>query len=103
MHAIVGCTTSRAPKLPINPSFELDRRPAVKNNVRTKHIYHKDPRQFEEDLNVVLARLVRGGAIIDEIKYSIDASTEVNHRGGFGALVVFEEESDEPQVPPETE
>lgn len=67
--------------------------------VKALHIYEKDARKFENDLNEALARLVDRGAVVDEILYAIDPSTEVNRRGGFGALVVYETEE---RIEPET-
>ncbi|MCK6546779.1 hypothetical protein L6R52_13090 [Myxococcota bacterium] len=65
-----------------------------KGLVKALHIYEKDPRKFESDLNEALERLIGRGAIVDEILYAIDPSTEANRRGGFGALVVYELESE---------
>lgn len=67
-----------------------------KGLVKALHVYEKDPRKFEEDLNEALERLVDRGAVVDEILYAIDPSTEMNKRGGFGALVVYEIEADSP-------
>jgi hypothetical protein len=57
---------------------------------RAQHVYEKDPRKFEEDLNTALDRLLDRGATIAEIQYQIDPSTDVNRRGGFGALILYE-------------
>ena len=65
-----------------------------KGLVKALHIYEKDPRKFESDLNEALERLIGRGAIVDEILYAIDPSTEANRRGGFGALVVYELETE---------
>ena len=70
-----------------------------KGIVRALHLYEKDPRKFEDDLNVALGQLVERGAVVDEILYAIDPSTEVNRRGGFGALVVYEIEAEAESTP----
>jgi len=65
-----------------------------KGLVKALHIYEKDPRKFESDLNEALERLIGRGAIVDEILYAIDPSTKANRRGGFGSLVVYELETE---------
>lgn len=62
--------------------------------VKAMHIYEKDPGKFEDDLNSALARLLAEGAVVAEVQYAIDPSTEANRRGGFGALVLYESDRD---------
>ena len=58
--------------------------------VQVRHIYERDARKFEEDLNEALARIVAEGGIIGDVKYVSDPASEQNRLGGFGALVLYE-------------
>lgn len=58
--------------------------------VKVIHIYEHEPHEFAEDLADALRRVSESGGIIDDVKYAIDPSTEINRRGGFGALILYE-------------
>jgi hypothetical protein len=60
--------------------------------IRAKHVYAHEPHELEIELNTILETLTGKGAIIDEIRYAIDPSTDTNRRGGFGVLLLFEEQ-----------
>lgn len=59
--------------------------------LRVAHVYEHDPRKFEDLLNQLLDRVVSEGGIVGDIKYASDPATEAERRGGFGALVIYEQ------------
>ncbi|MCC7386001.1 MAG: hypothetical protein IT384_29405 [Deltaproteobacteria bacterium] len=60
--------------------------------LRAKHVYAHEPSEFEIEVNAALEQLVGSGAVIDEVRYAIDPSTGGNRRGGFGVLLLYEQE-----------
>jgi hypothetical protein len=57
--------------------------------LRVLHVYEHSPEKFAELLNEALRRVAAAGGVVDDILYSVDASTASNRRGGFGAVVVY--------------
>ena len=63
--------------------------------VQVKHIYAHDKKEFEAAVNQALAEIFENDCMLGDIKYSIDPSTDANHKGGFGALIIFERPMDD--------
>ncbi len=60
--------------------------------VRVRHIYEREARKFEDDLNEALRRIVEEGGTLFDVKYVSDPPSRESHTGGFGALVIYEVE-----------
>ncbi len=58
--------------------------------LRVAHVYEHDARKFEDLLNQLLEKIVADGGVVGDIKYASDPATELERRGGFGALVIYE-------------
>lgn len=63
--------------------------------LRVAHVYEHDPRTFQNVLNELVGKIVDEGGVVGDIKYVSDPATEVERRGGFGALVIYEMNIDE--------
>lgn len=59
--------------------------------VHVRHIYTHDPSEFERELEEAVRRILEGKGVIGDIKYAIDTSNGPHVRGGFGALIVYEQ------------
>ena len=62
-------------------------------SVRVVHVYEHEPHAFEDAVNIALEKITKEGGVLDEVEYAIDASTDINKRGGFGALIFYEPRS----------
>ncbi len=60
--------------------------------LRVRHIYEPDGRKFEDEVNEALRRIVAAGGVVGDIKYSTDPTTSDRWRGGYGALIIYEEQ-----------
>jgi hypothetical protein len=62
----------------------------TKQRLKVAHVYDHDARRFEEQVNQMLGKIEDDGGTVDEIQYASDAATNMERRGGWGALIVYE-------------
>ena len=60
--------------------------------LKVRHIYEHDSADFERAINRAIAQILDAGGVVGDIQYVNDPASNQNHRGGFGALIIYETE-----------
>ena len=60
--------------------------------LKVRHIYEHDSDDFELAINRAIAAILAADGVVGDIQYVNDPATDQNHRGGFGALIIYETE-----------
>ena len=71
------------------------RSPDMDTPLKVMHVFAHDPSEFEREVNEALRRIAEQSYVVGDIKYGIDPTTG-SARGGFGALIIFETDGEEP-------
>ena len=63
----------------------------MESPVKVMHVFSHEPKEFEQEVNEALRRILEQHCVVGDIKYAIDPTTN-SSRGGFGALIIYEQE-----------